>query len=127
MVIQGYPLLLLLLLLSAIFGPFLLLVSQIVQFKSPSALKYSTYESGMELFGDAKIRFDVKFYMYALLFILFDIETVFLLPWAISFGKGGNEAIGLTPEFLVVEMFLFIGILALGLVYAWRKGALRWQ
>jgi NADH-quinone oxidoreductase subunit A len=73
----------------------------------------------MLAYGDAKIRFDVKFYLYALLFILFDIETVFLYPWAMAFGQLGVLAL--------VEMVLFIAILGLGLVYAWRKGALRWQ
>ena len=73
----------------------------------------------MLTYGDAKIRFDVKFYLYALLFILFDIETVFLYPWAMAFGQLG--------VFALVEMVLFIAILGLGLVYAWRKGALRWQ
>ena len=73
----------------------------------------------MLTYGDAKIRFDVKFYLYALLFILFDIETVFLYPWAMVF-----DQLGL---FALVEMLLFIAILGLGLIYAWRKGALRWQ
>lgn len=100
--------------------PFVLLgVAQLVQIKNPTALKYTTYESGMEPFGDAKVRYDVKFYLYALLFILFDIESIFLFPWAVSMDRLGL--------FALVEMFIFIGILALGLVYAWRKGALRWQ
>lgn len=119
MVISGYPLLFLLLLLSFGFGFVMLIVSQIVQFQNPTALKHTTYESGMDTFGDAKIRFDVKFYLYALLFIIFDIETVFLYPWAVSFGQLGL--------FALVEMVLFIAILALGLAYAWKKGALRWE
>lgn len=117
--LTGYPLLFLLLLFAASMPFLLMLISQIVQFKNPTKLKYTTYESGMDTYGDAKIRFDVKFYLYALLFILFDIETVFLYPWAVAFGKLGL--------FAMVEMFLFVGILILGLVYAWRKGALRWQ
>jgi NADH-quinone oxidoreductase subunit A len=73
----------------------------------------------MKPYGEARIRFDVKFYLYALLFILFDIETIFLFPWAVAY-----EKVGL---FALVEMLIFVFILALGIVYAWRKGALRWQ
>jgi NADH:ubiquinone oxidoreductase subunit 3 (subunit A) len=119
MLLTGFPLLFLLLLLSFGYAMLLLFTAQCVQVKNPTALKYTTYESGMTPFGDAKIRFDIKFYMYALLFILFDIETVFLYPWAVSLGILGPWAL--------FEMAIFIGILALGLVYAWRKGALRWQ
>jgi NAD(P)H-quinone oxidoreductase subunit 3 len=117
--LTGYAVLLLLLFFAGA-TPFLLMaMAQVVQIKSPGALKYIAYESGMAPFGDAKIQFDVKFYMYALLFILFDIETVFLFPWAMAYGQLGL--------FGLVEMLLFVGILALGLVYAWRKGALSWQ
>jgi NADH:ubiquinone oxidoreductase subunit 3 (subunit A) len=91
----------------------------LVQIKHPTAYKHETYESGMKPYGEARIRFDVKFYLYALLFILFDIETIFLFPWAVAYEKVG--------VFALVEMLIFVGILALGIVYAWRKGALRWQ
>lgn len=128
MYLTGYPLLLLLLLFAAI-TPFLLMaISQVVQIKHPTALKMTAYESGMTPFGQARIQFDVKFYLYALLFILFDIETVFLFPWAVAFGPLVNHwtqyNFGLFP---MVEMFLFIGILAIGLIYAWKRDALRWQ
>ena len=123
MFLTGYQLLLLFLLFAGL-TPFLLMaVSEIVQIKYPSALKYTTYESGMTPFGDSHVQFDVKFYMYALLFILFDIETVFLFPWAVSFDNL-VRSLGLFP---ILEMLLFIGILVIGLVYAWRRGALRWQ
>jgi NADH:ubiquinone oxidoreductase subunit 3 (subunit A) len=115
----SYDVLLTLLLMCAAFPFLLLVVSQLVQIKSPSLLKETTYESGMEPVGDARIQFDVKFYLYALLFILFDIETIFLYPWAVAM-----EKVGL---FAVTEMLLFLAILTLGLAYAWRKGALRWQ
>lgn len=121
--LTGYSMLLLLLLLAAI-TPFLMMgISQIVQVKYPTRLKYTTYESGMTPFGDSHVQFDVKFYMYALLFLLFDIETIFLFPWAVSFDRL-VQAYGLFP---IVEMFIFIGILMLGLIYAWRRDALRWQ
>jgi len=123
MILTGYPLLLLLLLFAGL-TPFLLLaVSEVVQIKYPSALKHSTYESGMDPFGDSRVQFDVKFYMYALLFILFDIETVFLFPWAVSF----EQLVRTMGAFPLVEMGVFVGILVIGLVYAWRRDALRWQ
>jgi NADH:ubiquinone oxidoreductase subunit 3 (subunit A) len=123
MFLTGYQLLLLFLLFAGL-TPFLLMaVSEVVQIKYPSALKYATYESGMTPFGDSHVQFDVKFYMYALLFILFDIETVFLFPWAVSFDDL-VRSLGLFP---MLEMLLFIGILVIGLVYAWRRGALKWQ
>ncbi len=117
--LNGYPLLFILLICSAAL-PFLLMgIAQVVMFKNPTALKYTTYESGMDTFGDAKIQFDVKFYLFALLFILFDIETVFLFPWAVAF-----EDLGLRG---LIIIYLFIDILILGLIYAWKKDALRWQ
>jgi NADH:ubiquinone oxidoreductase subunit 3 (subunit A) len=119
MVLTGFPLIFLLILFSAI-TPFLLMgLAQVVQIKYPTPLKELAYESGMTPFGDAKVQFDVKFYLYALLFILFDIETVFLYPWAVAY-----DQLGL---FGLIEMALFIAILVVGLVYAWRKGALTWQ
>lgn len=117
--LTGFPLLFVLL-IGGMALPFLLMgIAQVVQFKSPTALKYTTYESGMPTFGDAHIQFDVKFYLYALLFILFDIETAFLFPWAITFDSLGVRGL--------VIMYLFVDILLLGVIYAWRKGALRWQ
>jgi NADH:ubiquinone oxidoreductase subunit 3 (subunit A) len=119
MLINGFPLLLLLLLFAAL-TPFLLMgIAQVVQTKNPTALKYTVYESGMPAFGDARIQFDVKFYLFALLFIVFDIETVFLFPWAVAF-----DTLGLSG---LIEMAVFIGILLCGLLYAWRKGAMQWQ
>jgi NADH-quinone oxidoreductase subunit A len=119
MLINGFPLLLLLLFFAAV-TPFLLMgLSQVVQIKHPTATKYTVYESGMTPFGDARLQFDVKFYLYALLFIVFDIETVFLFPWAVAF-----DSLGLCG---LIEMIVFILMLMLGLVYAWKKGALQWQ
>ncbi|MEM0951006.1 MAG: NADH-quinone oxidoreductase subunit A [Cyanobacteria bacterium P01_H01_bin.74] len=123
MVLTGYTTLLLMLLFAAIL-PFLLMgLSQVVQIKQPSALKFMVYESGMTPYGSAHVKFDLKFYMYALLFILFDIETIFLFPWAVAFDDL-VKSLGIFP---IVEMFIFIGILVLGLAYAWRRDALRWQ
>jgi NADH-quinone oxidoreductase subunit A len=84
-----------------------------------SRTSQTTYESGVPPTGQARERFSIKFYLVAVLFILFDIEIVFLFPWAATFGRLG--LVGL------VEMLLFVVILVLGLAYAWVKGALEWQ
>ena len=124
---NGFPLILLMLLFAAL-TPFLLMfVAQVVQIKYPTAMKDTTYESGMRTFGDSRVQFDVKFYLFALLFILFDIETVFLFPWAVSFDYLSETVLPMFRAFPIVEMFLFIFILLVGLVYAWKRDALRWQ
>jgi NADH-quinone oxidoreductase subunit A len=87
--------------------------------RRPSDEKVSTYESGMEPVKSARERFSVKFYLVAMLFIVFDIEIVFMYPWAVQFRQLG------WPGF--VEMLVFIGVLLVGLVYILRKGALRWH
>ena len=87
----------------------------------PTSEKESIYECGMTPFKDARQRFDVRFYMVAMLFILFDIEVVFLYPWAVLFGKFNPILFGF------VEMIIFIMILLLGYAYIWRKGALDWR
>jgi NADH-quinone oxidoreductase subunit A len=84
--------------------------------------KIAPYESGMPVLGDARDRFSVKFYLVAMLFIIFDIETVFMIPWAVAFQQLGSMA-GL----LIIEMFVFILILAVGYVYIWKRGALQWD
>jgi len=93
-------------------------IAWLVRPKKPTSLKKSTYECGMETFGDTWVQFRVQYYLYALVFVLFDIETVFLLPWAVVYNQLGL--------FALVEMLLFIALLVVGLVYAWRKGALEW-
>jgi len=81
--------------------------------------KLDTYECGSEPIGPPWVQLRVGYYVYALLFVVFDIETVFLYPWAVAFGRMGL--------FIVVEMLIFIAILAAGLAYAWKEGALRWR
>ena len=87
-----------------------------------TAPKDTPYESGMPVLGTGHERFSVKFYLVAMLFIIFDIETVFMIPWAAGF-KQLKDITGL----LVIEMFLFILILAVGYVYIWKRGALEWD
>lgn len=86
--------------------------------RKPNAIKQATYECGMETVGDAWVQFKIQYYIYALVFLIFDIETVFLFPWAVAYDK--------LPMFAVVEGVIFIAILLAGLMYAWRKGALEW-
>ena len=94
-------------------------LSQALGPKKYEQVKYSVYECGVDPFTSAAVRVSVKFYLVALLFILFDLETAFLYPWAVLF-----RDLGL---FGFVEMAIFVGILLVGLVYAWKKGALEWD
>jgi len=94
-------------------------LNEILGPRRPTEQKLSTYESGMEPVRSARERFSVKFYMVAMLFILFDIEVVFLYPWAVSFEELGVQG--------VITMFVFIAVLLVGYVYVWKKGALEWD
>ncbi|MGH8030563.1 MAG: NADH-quinone oxidoreductase subunit A [Arenimonas sp.] len=85
----------------------------------PDAEKLSPYECGFEAFEDARMRFDVRYYLVAILFIAFDLEIAFVFPWAVIFRQLG--VVGL------VEMGIFLGLLVLGFVYVWKKGALEWE
>lgn len=86
--------------------------------KRPAEIKQSTYECGLEALGEIWVQFKVQYYLYALAFVIFDVEVVFLYPWAVAFGQ-----IGL---FALVAMFIFLLILVASLIYDWRKGALEW-
>jgi len=101
------------------FGVVTLVISYFVQPKYPEPEKLSTYECGSEPFSDARMPFPVRYYVFAMLFVIFDIEVIFLYPWAIVFEKLG--IIGL------VEMLVFIALFLVAYVYAWRKGALEWD
>ena len=96
-----------------------IVLSELLGPKNPNLHKADPFESGSEAIGTARQRFSVKFYLVALLFILFDIEGVFIVPWAVLYRELG--LVGL------VEMFVFIAILAVGLAYVWRKGGLEWD
>ena len=101
------------------FGAGTLLISYFVQPKYPEPEKLSTYECGSEPFSDARMPFPVRYYIFAMLFVIFDVEVIFLYPWAIVFNKIG--LIGL------VEMLIFIGLFLVAYAYAWQKGALEWD
>jgi NADH-quinone oxidoreductase subunit A len=95
-----------------------LLVVWLVAPRKRSLAKSDIYECGVRTTGETWVRFRIQYYIYALMFVVFDIETVFLYPWAVSYA-------GL-PSFALYEMLVFLVILAAGLVYAWAKGVLRW-
>ena len=97
----------------------LLLAPFLVAYKHPDPEKLSAYECGFNAFDDARMKFDVRFYLVAILFIIFDIEVSFLFPWAIVFGRLGFYGFW--------SMMVFLAVLTLGFVYEWRKGALEWD
>ncbi len=112
------------LLIAAVTVPILiLLLANVVSYKSkrpdPDNVKSSTYECGMRTIGSSWVQFNFRYYFYALLFVIFDIETVFLLPWAVHFRQ--------LKLFGFIEMLIFILILVVGLVYAWRKKVMEWK
>ncbi|KON66889.1 NADH:ubiquinone oxidoreductase subunit A [Peribacillus butanolivorans] len=85
----------------------------------PNDMKYTTYESGIEPFQDSRVQFNVRYYLFGLMFVIFDVETVFLYPWAVAY-----DELGL---FALIEMLFFVLILLLGLIYAWKKKVLKWN
>jgi len=97
----------------------LLVVPFLVAYKQPDPEKLSAYECGFNAFDDARMQFDVRFYLVAILFIIFDLEVTFLFPWAVAFGRLGLYGFW--------SMMVFLGILTVGFIYEWRKGALEWD
>jgi len=106
------------LLLAPVFPALALVIPRIIAPRKPNPLKSQTYECGIETVGDTRVQFRIQYYIFALVFLIFDVETVFLFPWALAFER--------LPLFAVLEGVLFIFILIAGFVYAWRKGALEW-
>lgn len=100
-------------------GVALLAIGLVFAPRRPDPEKYSPYECGFEPFEDARQRFDVRYYLIAIVFILFDLEVAFMFPWAVVFNKIGLIAL--------IEMVLFLGLLAVGFAYIWKKGALEWE
>ncbi|MGO9596796.1 MAG: NADH-quinone oxidoreductase subunit A [Isosphaeraceae bacterium] len=116
--INNYIFIGLLLLVAISFAILPLVLVWIVAPRKRSLAKSDTYECGVRTYGETWVRFRIQYYIYALMFVVFDIETVFLYPWAVSYAGLGI--------FALVEMVIFLVILAVGLVYAWAKGVLRW-
>ena len=105
--------------LATVLGLAFLLAAFVIAVRSPDPEKTSAYECGFNAFDDARMKFDVRFYLVAILFIIFDLEVAFLFPWAISFGS-----IGIFGYF---SMMAFLLVLTIGFVYEWKKGALDWE
>ena len=118
MLTQYWPILLFLIVAGGI-GIALLIIGWLFGPRRPTAEKQSPYECGFEAFEDARLRFDVRYYLIAILFIIFDLEIAFLFPWATVFSKIGVVAL--------VEMGMFLLLLVVGFVYVWKKGALEWD
>ena len=107
-------------LLIAITFPLLpIILAKFIAPKKPNPIKSASYECGMESKGDSWVQFKVQYYVYALIFVIFDIEVIFIYPWAVAYKQMGL--------FAFVEMLIFLVILGFGLVYAWRKNILEWK
>lgn len=106
-------------LIALVMGVAPLVLTQFLAEQKPDAEKLSAYECGFEAFEDSRMQFDVRFYLIAILFVIFDLESAFLFPWAIVLDKIGF--------FGFVEMVLFLFVLLVGYIYAWKKGALQWE
>jgi NADH-quinone oxidoreductase subunit A len=121
-VLHQYIPILLLLVFVAANAVLILGISHVLQTYRPTPIKAAAYESGMLGLGDARERFSVKFYLVAMLFIVFDIETVFMVPWAVAFQQMRDFG-----GVLLLEMLTFVVILGVGYLYLWKRGALQWD
>ena len=105
--------------LAAVIGLALLVAPFLIAYKKPDPEKVSAYECGFDAFDDARMKFDVRFYLVSILFIIFDLEVAFLFPWAVAFKDVG--------WFGFWSMMIFLGVLTVGFIYEWKKGALEWE
>jgi NADH-quinone oxidoreductase subunit A len=105
--------------IAVVIGLALLIAPFIVAYRQPDPEKLSAYECGFNAFDDARMKFDVRFYLVAILFIIFDLEVSFLFPWAVAFKQLG--------VFGFWSMMVFLAVLTIGFIYEWRKGALEWD
>jgi NADH-quinone oxidoreductase subunit A len=123
--LENYFPVLVFILLSLIIGCVMPLLGWLAGPRRPDEAKLSPYECGFEVFEDARMKFDVRYYLIAIIFIVFDLEVAFLFPWAVIFREiVGNSSIKM---FGFVEMLVFLSILLVGYIYAWAKGALDWE
>ncbi|HMN88135.1 MAG: NADH-quinone oxidoreductase subunit A [Rhizobiaceae bacterium] len=104
---------------AGVIGLALLVAPFVIAFKSPDSEKLSAYECGFNAFDDARMKFDVRFYLVSILFIIFDLEVAFLFPWAVAFGDLGAYGFW--------SVMVFLAVLTIGFAYEWRKGALEWD
>jgi NADH-quinone oxidoreductase subunit A len=117
--LQDYLPLIIFVAVAGVIGLVLLIAPFIVAYQQPDPEKLSAYECGFNAFDDARMKFDVRFYLVAILFIIFDLEVSFLFPWAVAFGE-----VGLFGFWAVM---IFLAVLTIGFIYEWRKGALEWD
>ena len=117
--LKDYFSIILFLIIALILSCGFILLNYIFSPKNPDPEKLSPYECGFEPFTDSRMEFDVRFYLVAILFIIFDLEIAFLFPWAITLGEIGLYGF--------VSMMIFLGILTIGFIYEWKKGALDWE
>jgi len=117
--LESFGPVLLFLVVATIFGIVPLLIAPLLRPSHPDSVKLSPYECGVEQQSSPRIQFNSRFYLYALIFAVFDVEAIFIFPWAVAYGGLGSLAL--------IEMALFIAILLIGFVYAWRKRALDWR
>ena len=109
--------------IAAALGVVFLLAATVLAPKAPDAEKLSSYECGFNAFDDARMKFDVRFYLVSILFIIFDLEVAFLFPWAVALMKLPHDV----AVFAFWSMMTFLGVLTVGFIYEWKKGALEWE
>ena len=118
-ILQNYLPLVVFVGVASLIGLVLLIAPFLVAFQQPDPEKLSAYECGFNAFDDARMKFDVRFYLVSILFIIFDLEVAFLFPWAVALGDIGM--------FGFWSMIVFLGVLTIGFIYEWQKGALEWE
>jgi NADH-quinone oxidoreductase subunit A len=118
-VLQSYLPILIFMVIGGVLGMIVPLIGYVLGPRKPDPDKVSPYECGFPPFDDARLPFDVRYYLVAILFIIFDLETAFLVPWAVVFRKLG--------WFGMISMAIFLGLLIVGFIYEWKKGALEWE
>src|SRR6266852_979715 len=116
---ENYLPILIFIIVGIFFGSAPLALGRVLAPNRPDSAKLSPYECGFEAFEDSRMKFDVRYYLVAILFIIFDLEIAFLFPWAVALGKLGR--------FGIASMMVFLAILVVGFVYEWKKGALEWD
>ena len=109
--------------LAGVMGGALIVLPMVIAPSKPDPEKLSAYECGFPAFGDARMKFDVRFYLVSILFIIFDLEVAFLFPWAVSLLRMPHEA----AAYAFWSMMAFLGVLTVGFIYEWKRGALEWE
>lgn len=117
--LRDYLPILIFLAMAAGLGIILILAGMVLAVRHPDPEKVSAYECGFNAFDDARMKFDVRFYLVSILFIIFDLEIAFLFPWAVAFGDIGDVAFW--------SMMVFLAVLTIGFAYEWKKGAMEWE